>query len=151
MRSVFAVFFAIVGFAAISACSHDTAPPVGRWEGVYDTQDTVIAARLEITAKNDIYLSAPDALDIGQSSDTDHAAIREHLADGLADSWSSVQPRKLDFDGKTFRKPGGIAPQVEWDSSKNQMTLIVYLGTRPEIHIALHPVKDFTAIPFAAL
>jgi hypothetical protein len=147
MRSFFAVILALACFTGLSACSH-SAPPVGRWEGVYDTHDTIIAARLEITARGDIYLSAPDAMDVGASSDDDHAAIRQKLADGLNESWGSVVPRQMDFDGKTFRKPGGIAPQMEWDSSNNAMTLVVYLGTAPEIHIPLHPVKDFSPNPF---
>lgn len=137
-------FFAVACLLMAAACSH-SAPPTGRWEGVYDSQNTVVAARVEITAKGDIYLSAPDAMDV--SSD-DRPAIRQRLADGLNQSWGSVVPRQMDFDGKTFRKPGGIAPQMEWDSASNTMTLILYPGTAPEIHIPLHPVKDFSANPF---
>lgn len=147
MRPFFAALFALACFVDVSGCSH-SAPPVGRWEGVYDTNDTVIAARVEITPKGDIYLSAPDALNIGGSSAEDHAAIRQKLADGLNESWGSVAPRQMDFDGKTFRKPGGIAPQMEWDSSTNTMTVVVYLGTAPAVNIALHPVKEFSPDPF---
>jgi hypothetical protein len=148
MRTIFAAFFAIVCLAGLSACSH-AAPPVGRWEGVYDTNDTIIAARIEITAKGDIYLSAPDVTGIGASSSEDRAAIRQKLADGLNDSWGNVVPRQMDFDGKTFRKPGGIAPQMEWDSSTNTMTLILYLGAAPALNIPLSPVKDFSPDPFS--
>ncbi len=42
--------------AALAGCSHDTAPPVGRWEGTYDVGDTIVAARLEITAKGTDFL-----------------------------------------------------------------------------------------------
>ena len=145
----FVPFLAALAMFALSGCSHAAAPPVGRWEGVYDTPDTVIAARVQITAKGDIYLSAPDATDVGGSSDEDRAAIRQKLADGLEESWGSVVPRPMDFDGKTFRKPGGIAPQMEWDSSTNTMTITVYLGTEQPISFPLHPVKDFSPDPFA--
>lgn len=138
-------FLALASVLAIAACSH-AAPPAGRWEGVHDVNGTVVAARVEITPKGDIYLSAPDAMDV---SDDDRPAIRQRLADGLNQSWGSVVPRQMDFDGKTFRKPGGIAPQMEWDSGSNTMTLILYPGTAPEIHIPLRPVKDFSANPFS--
>jgi hypothetical protein len=141
-------FFALTCLLALAACSH-AAPPVGRWEGISDTHDTIIAARVEINAKGDIYMSAPDAMDVGSSSDEDRAAVRQKLADGLEESWGSVVPRPMDFDGTTFRKPGGIAPQMEWDSSSNTMTLVVYLGTAPAIRIPLRPVKDFSPDPFS--
>jgi hypothetical protein len=148
MRRAIAALFALACLAGISGCSH-AAPPVGRWQGVYDTSDTIVAARVEITPKGDVYLSAPDAMGVGGSSAEDRAAIRQKLADGLNESWGSVAPRRMDFDGKTFRKPGGIAPQMRWDSSSNTMTLILYPGTAPEIHIVLRPVKDFSPDPFA--
>ena len=140
MRRAIAALFALACLAGISGCSH-AAPPVGRWEGIYDTNDTIVAARVEITAKGDIYLSAPDAMGVGGSSDEDRAAIRQRLADGLSESWGSVAPRRMDFDGKTFRKPGGIAPQLEWDGS--HMTAVFYLGTRPAIRVRLRAVSSF--------
>ena len=149
MRPIFAVLFALACFAGVGACSHSAPPPAGRWEGFYESRDTIVAARLEITAKGDIFVSAPDATGIGSASDDDRAAIRQRLADGLDESWGSVVPRRLDFDGQTFRKPGGIAPQMEWDAQSNAMTLVVYLGTQPAIRIALRPVKDFGPNPFA--
>jgi hypothetical protein len=148
MRKIVAAIFAIACFTGLSACSK-SAPPVGRWEGVYDINDTIIAARVEITAKGDIYVSAPDVTGVGASSSEDRAAIRQKLADGLTESWGTVVPRQMDFDGKTFRKPGGIAPQMEWDPSTNTMTLVLYLGASPALNITLHPVKDFSPDPFS--
>jgi hypothetical protein len=148
MRRAIAALFALACLAAVSACSH-AAPPAGGWEGISDTNDAIIAARVEITAKGDIYMSALDAVNVGGASAEDRAAIRQKLADGLNESWGSVVPRQMDFDGTTFRKPGGIAPQMEWDASANTMTLIVYLGTAPGIRIPLRAVKDFSPDPFS--
>jgi hypothetical protein len=131
---------------ALAACSGKT-PPVGRWEGTYETSDTLIAARMEIDAKGKIFVSAPDATNVGGVSGDDRAAMRQRLAQGLASGWSDVVPHQYDFDGSTFRKPGGIAPQMEWHSSDNTMTMYVYLGT-DSIHVALHPVKDFSDNPW---
>ncbi len=108
MQAVRRFPFAIAALLCIGlavACSHNSAPPVGRWEGTLDLPDAIVAARLEITPKGEIFVSAPNADDFGNVSDEDRAAIRQRLADGLADSWDSVQPIALDFDGKTFRKP----------------------------------------------
>jgi hypothetical protein len=137
------VCFALV---ALAACSGKT-PPVGRWEGVYETGDTLIAARMEVNAKGEVFVSAPDATNIGGVADADREAMRQRLAQGLASGWGDVGGRHYDFDGSTFRKPGGIAPQMEWHSSDNTMTMYVYLGT-DSMHVALHPVKTFSDNPW---
>lgn len=134
--------------AALAGCSHETAPPAGRWEGAYDAGDTLVAARMEITAKGQIFVSAPNAENIASTPDDARTAIRQRLASGLAAGWGDVTPIQLDFDGQTFRKPGGIAPQAEWDSSTHRMTLIVYLGKGDGFRIPMHAVKDFSASPF---
>lgn len=148
MRPIFAFFLVCLSFA-VAGCSRSAPPPAGRWEGVYDAGDAIIAARLEITPKGEIFVSAPNAENAGDVSSEDRAAIRQRLADGLEESWGSVQPQSLDFDGKTFRKPGGIAPQAEWDAGTQQMTLIVYLGKDQGIRIPLHAVKNFAPDPFS--
>jgi hypothetical protein len=130
----------------LGGCS-GRAPPTGRWEGTYESSDTLIAARMEINAKGDVFVSAPDAENAPASPD-DRAALRQRLAQGLASGWGDVVPRHYDYDGSTFRKPGGIAPQMEWHSSDNTMTMYVYLGTN-SVHVALHPVKTFADNPWS--
>ena len=133
---------------ALCACSQNQQPPQGRWEGTYETDDTMIAARVEVTADGQVRVSAPDLLNIGGSNDDDRKAMRQQLADGLAGGWGSVAARPFDFDGHTFRKPGGIAPQMQWDPDKKQMTLVVYLGVQPAVDIPLHQVDDFSDNPW---
>ncbi|HEX3672960.1 MAG TPA: hypothetical protein VHU87_01680 [Rhizomicrobium sp.] len=133
----------------LTGCSHHSPPPAGRWEGTYEASDTMIAARLEIDAKANIYVSAPDAENFSPDADA-RAAIRKSLAQGLAAGWGDVQPRNFEFDGKVFRKPGGVAPQIEWDPGSNAMTLVVYLGMRDGIRVPLHPVKEFSDDPWPA-
>jgi hypothetical protein len=132
----------------IAGCSRDTAPPAGRWEGSYDAGNTIVAARMEITDKGQIFVSAPNAENIASSSSDDRAAIRQRLADDLVQGWDDVTSHQLDFDGKTFRKPGGIAPQAEWDDATHRMTLIVYLDKGDGLHIPLRSVKEFSPAPF---
>ena len=145
MRPVVAVLF---GAILLASCSK-SAPPVGRWEGAYEQGGTFIAARLELAPNAQVRISAPDVTDPSIDNDQDRSAMEQNMADRLAGAWGDVAPRPMDFDGTTFRKPGGIAPQIEWDRSSNTMTLFVYLGTRPAIRIPLHPVDDFSSNPWA--
>ena len=132
--------------AGVAACSHPK-PPEGRWEGVYESDDMMVVARLEIGSNGTILVSAPNAQDIASLSEDDKASTRQKLAEDLANGWDSMEPRTLDFDGTTFRKPGGVAPQMEWDDGNKHMTLIVYFGT-DSIRIAMHAVKDFSDNPW---
>ena len=141
MRSVAAVILAAL---VLSGCSGKT-PPVGRWEGTYESGDTLIAARMEVNAKGETFVSAPDATNVGGGDD--RAVLRLRLAQGLSSGWSDVAPREYDYSGGTFRKPGGIAPQMEWHASDNTMTMYVYLGTST-FEVTLHPVKDFSDNPW---
>ncbi|HXL99017.1 MAG TPA: hypothetical protein VN932_03735 [Rhizomicrobium sp.] len=149
MRFAALAFIWTVCLAAAFGCSGHGTPPTGRWEGTYESSDTMIAARLEIDAKGQIFVSAPDAENFSDSPDA-RAAIRKNLAQGLASAWSEVQPRTFDFDGKVFRKPGGVAPQLEWDPDSKTMTLVVYLGLRSGLRVPLHAVKDFSDDPWPA-
>ena len=148
MRRFFAAFLACLSLAALTGCSHNVPPPVGRWEGTYDAGNTIVVTRMEVTPKQQIFVSAPNAENIGTVSDEDRAAIRQRLADGLTQGWDDVTPLQLDFDGKDFRKPGGIAPQAEWDDTTHRMTLIVYLGKGDGVRIPLRMVKEFSSNPF---
>jgi hypothetical protein len=124
-------------------------PPAGRWEGTYESGDAMVAARVEIDSSGNVYVSAPDAMNFPAPSEDERAAMHARLAQGLASAWADVQPRHYDFDGSVFRKPGGIAPQMEWDARAKRMTLIVYLERRPGIRIPLHAVSDFSADPWS--
>ena len=145
-RSVPMVLFAVLALTFLAACSRHVPPPAGRWEGGYDAGDAIVAARMEVTPKGDIFISAPNAEGFGMVSQEDRAAIRGRLANGLAQGWDAVKPLDWEFDGKTFRKPGGVAPQAMW--AGGQMTLVVYLG-RGAIQIPMRAVKDFSPDPFA--
>jgi hypothetical protein len=138
---------AFLAALALFACSR-TAPPTGKWEGTYETDDTMIAARLEIAPDGLVKVSAPDLLGLSGSQD-DREALRERLAGDLIAGWSEVAPRKMDFDGETFRKPGGIAPQMIWKAKKKQMLLVVYIGTQPSFRIPMREVGDFSENPFS--
>lgn len=135
-----------VAMFALACCSSKT-PPVGRWEGTYDSGDTLIAARMEVDSKANVFVSAPDATNVAGLVGGDRTTMQQRLAQGLASGWPDVAGRHYDYDGSTFRKPGGIAPQMEWHSSDQTMTMYVYLGTR-SVQVPLHSVKSFSDNPW---
>ena len=106
----------------------------------------VVVARLEIDSSGVVRVSAPNAIiDITQMSKQQLADLRKRLDAGLAQSWSGVGPVPLEFDGHVFHKPGGVAPQLEWDGAGKKMTLVFYSGSRPSVHVPLDSVADFSS------
>jgi hypothetical protein len=132
----------------LAACSRPTAP-VGRWAGHYESRDVMIDARLEIERGGGVRVSAMDLLNVGQPLDEERAAMHARLAADLARGWNNVRPRRMDFDGKVFRKPGGIAPHIEWNARTRQMTIMVYFGTHPAIRFPLQEVENFDDDPWS--
>ena len=145
MRVLSAARIAGLCLVTVYACSRATMPN-GRWQGTYASNDVMVVARLEIDARGNIFLSAPDAADLGGITDEQRTALKAKLTEGLQEDWAAVTPRQFDFDGHVFRNPGGVAPQLEWDGTR--MTAVVYLGMRPAIRIPLHAVPKFSGDPW---
>ena len=142
-----ALMFVVLA-AALAGCGKPQ-PPVGKWEGGYEGGGDLVAARVEILANGQVKIMAPDFTNaIGPREQINQ--LRAQLAADLANGWSEVAPRSFDFDGKTFRKPGGVAPQMVWDKASNQMTLQLYIGARPALPVPLRPVDGFHDNPWAA-
>src|SRR5437764_8627628 len=132
----------------VTACSKPS-PPVGKWEGGYESGGDLVVARVEILPSGQVKIMAPDITNaIGSREQMNE--FRARLAADLANGWSEVAPRSFDFDGKTFRKPGGVAPQMVWDKASNHLTLELYIGARPAMPVPLRPVDDFHDNPFAS-
>jgi hypothetical protein len=138
---------ALLGVLLISSCSNPT-PPIGRWEGTYQSGGSFIAARLELFAGPMARISAPDVTDPNIVDDEDRIAMEQNLADRLAGAWGDVASRPMVFDGTTFRERGGTAPLIVWDQAANTMTLYVYLAAQTAIRVPLRPVADFSVNPW---
>jgi hypothetical protein len=133
-------------FTGLAACSKPN-PPVGKWEGGYEGGGDLVAARVEILANGTVKVMAPDYTNaVGNREQINR--LRAQLAAGLVNGWSEVAPRHFEFDGKTFRKPGGVAPQMVWDKATNQLTLQLYIGARPALPVPLRPVDGFHDNPW---
>ena len=139
--------FCVMALLVVAGCSKP-APPVGKWEGGLDTGGTIVAARVEITAAGGVRVSAPDLTYVTGNSEQINE-MRSRLAADLANGWPDVKPRAFDYDGKTFRKPGGVAPQMVWDKDTGQMTLELFIGANPALPVVLRPVAEFHDSPWA--
>jgi len=132
----------------LTACSKPK-PPVGKWEGGYERGGDIVVARVEILPSGEVKVMAPDITNVmGPRAQIEE--YRARLSADLANGWGGVEPRSFDFDGKTFRKPGGIAPQMVWDKATNHLTLELYIGARAALPIPLRPVDDFHDNPWAS-
>jgi hypothetical protein len=132
-------------FLALSGCA-DPSPPTGRWEGLYEDPGVIIVARLEIGGDGKVRVSAPNAVTADAAlSPAERIDLVRQLQAKLTASWPAVAPLPLEFDGSVFRKPGGVAPQLEWDSGRKRMTMSYYSGSRSSIRVALSPVNEFGA------
>jgi hypothetical protein len=141
-----AVFLALL---LLAGCGKPQ-PPVGKWEGGTDTNGTIVVARVEIGAGGLVRVSAPDITNLAGAEPETILNERARLQAELVNAWDDVKPREFDFDGKTFRKPGGVAPQMVWNKDTNQMTLQLYIGANPALPVVLHPVPEFHDSPFGS-
>jgi hypothetical protein len=121
-------------------------PPAGHWQGAYEDSGLMIVARLEIDSAGKVRVSAPNAIaDVAAMSDRERADLRAHLESGLSQSWGSIAPLPLEFDGHIFHKPGGVAPQLEWQSGRKRMIMVFYSGNRASIRVPMERVDGFDA------
>jgi len=125
-------------------------PPTGKWEGGYASEGTIVVARVEIGDNGLVRLSAPDITNLEGAKPDAVLNERARLQSELVNGWENVAPRKMDFDGKTFRNPGGHAPQMVWDKDTNQMTLEIFIGAKAALPVVLRPVPGFHDDPFGA-
>lgn len=127
-----------------AACSGQSQPPVGRWQGTFEDSRLILVVRLEIDPKGAVRVSAPNAIGAFDSmAEEERAALRARLIGEASKTWAAVGPMPLEFDGKEFHKPGGVAPQLVWDAGGKRMTMIYYSGNRASIRVPLDAVGAF--------
>lgn len=142
-------WFLIVAAVLMAACGRGPAPPAGKWIGHYEASGIMVAVRLEIGSDGAVRVSAPNILNTAVNNEVQRKAMHRKLADELERSWSKVEARDMDFDGKIFRKPGGVAPQMVWNAATRTMKVVCYFGLQKSIYIDMRPVGDFSADPWA--
>lgn len=146
MRGIAILMLAVS--VVFTACSRHEQAPTGRWIGSYESNDVMVDARLEILPDGKVRVSAPNITDVGDLGEDERQAMHRRLATELDESWHKASPRPMDFDGRTFRKPGGVAPQMEWDPQTKSMRVVFYFGMHRSIRIDMQPSVDFSNDPW---
>src|SRR5258705_10122056 len=82
----------------VTACSKPS-PPVGKWEGGYESGGDLVVARVEVLPGGQVKIMAPDITNVMGSREQMNG-FRARLAADLVNGWSEVAPRRFDFDGK---------------------------------------------------
>lgn len=146
---VLALLSLILGAAVLNACAPAKTPPTGRWIGNYDVPGVMVDARLEIQPDGRVRVSAPNLVNVTVNGEAQRVVLHAKLAAQLDRDWRLVEPRKMDFDGKVFRKPGGVAPQMEWNPETKTMILVFYFGMHKAVRITMQPVESYADDPWA--
>jgi hypothetical protein len=114
----------------------------GRWEGYSESQDWLIAARLELQKDGEMRASALSAL----VSDADlprRHQLEDELRRGIKDQWTAVTKTDIEFKGNTITRKAGYAPLFVYEPRTQSMVFHFYAGGKLTEKVTLRPVKTF--------
>jgi hypothetical protein len=132
---------ALVCLFGLTACREPTAPP-GRWEGYSESQNWLIAVRLELHADEKMRASALSALVSGADLPRRYE-LEQHLKDGMKRQWSSVAETPISFDGNAITRKDGYAPIFVYEPISRAMVFHFYAGGKLTEKVTLRPVNTF--------
>ena len=134
-------FIAALALSWLTACG-DTQAPAGRWEGFSESQDWLVAVRLQVDPGNTIHSTAlsvsVDGVSLPRRLDLTHK-----IKATLVEKWPEAVVGKVDFNDETITKAGGYAPLFVFDPKSRGMTFYFYAGGKLTEKIKLYPVKQF--------
>jgi hypothetical protein len=132
------VLLALLGLAA---CGEREAPK-GRWEGFSESQNWLIAVRLELQKDNVMRASALSAY-VGDADLPRKHQLEKELRQGMKDQWSAVTRTDIAFNGNTVTHKNGYAPLFVHQPASNAMVFHFYAGGKLTEKVTLRPVETF--------
>lgn len=125
----------------LASCGASEAP-LGRWEGVSESTNWLVAVRLQVDPGNVIHSTAL-SINVSDTALPERAMLSDKIRSMLPDEWERATSSKVDFVNNVIRRAGGFAPMFVYDPGKGTMTFNFYGGGKHAEHVKLHPVKNF--------
>lgn len=140
-RSVFHWLAATLFLLVLAACASNEAPQ-GRWEGVSESANWLVAVRLQVDPGNVIHASAL-SIRVTDVSLSERLSLAEKIRATMPGQWPQAVRSKVDFSNNVLKKAGGFAPLFVYDPKSRSMTFNFYADGKLSEHVKLHPVKNF--------
>ena len=134
-------FIAALTLTWLSACG-DTQAPRGRWEGLSQSADWLVAVRLQVDPKNTMHSTAL-SVSVKDISLPRRMELTRKIKETLVEQWPDAVVGKIDYSGNTITRAGGVAPLFVFDPKSGAMTFHFYAGGKLTEKIKLYPVKYF--------
>jgi hypothetical protein len=135
------VCLALVCVFALAACKEPAAPP-GRWEGFSESQNWLIAVRLELNSDQTMKASALSAL-VANADLPQRYGLEQELKQGMKKQWSAVTKTDIGFDGNAITRKDGYAPIFVFEPRTRAMIFHFYAGGKLTEKVTLRPVETF--------
>jgi hypothetical protein len=131
----------ILATFCLAACSKDESLK-GRWEGFSESQNWLIAVRLEMTKPGQMRASALSALVTDADLPRRHA-LEQELRQGMKDQWSAVPQTDIAFTGNVVTRKEGYATLFVYEPASNAMVFHFYSGGKLTEKVTLRPIETF--------
>lgn len=132
----------ILATLSLASCGESEAP-IGRWEGFSESQNWLIAVRLEMQKNNEMKASALSAF-VGDVELPQRHAFETELRDGMKSQWKDVTRTDVAFHANTITQKKGYAPLFVYQADSNSMVFHFYAGGKLTEKVTLRPVAAFS-------
>jgi len=126
---------------ALACCSREEAPP-GKWEGMSQSSDWLVAVRLQVDHGNIIHATAL-SVPVSNTTLPERMDLSRKIKAMLAEAWKDAPVGKVEYSGNTITREGGVAPLFVYQPAMNIMTFNFYGAGRLSERVKLYPVKEF--------
>lgn len=135
------MFVLACALVALTGCGAEEAP-VGRWEGISESADWIVAVRLQVDKGNVIHATAL-SIQVKDTTLPERLSLTNKIKRMLPVEWEHAVRGKVDFRNNILRRSGGVAPLFVFTPTDRTMTFNFYAGGKLTKHVRLHPVENF--------
>lgn len=126
----------------LAGCSSEQAP-VGRWEGHLESNDWILAVRLQVEPGNTIRATAL-SVDVSEASLAERAQTARTIKRALIVQWQTATRGDVRFSNNILTRKSGTAPLFVYSPEDKSMTFNFYAFGKLTKRVHLEPVEEFT-------